>query len=221
MDNNKKEDKNKEEYVSSLSPSVEKAVSDDIQKLLSLEALKEKTEIKKEEVKFSDKRKPSEVAKKTVSSIRDYISTYIVLADTKAGFILGITAGILATTYINGPQIFKTSLKLWSIIEYLTFVGFMCLCVAICFSLVVVWPRTPVSKKRGFCSWVHIADYKTSEEYLKDILSANDGKIIEALYELNYDLSIVCKRKYLWLSRAFKWSLAGIIVCVGILIFYN
>ncbi len=215
--NNKKE--HVEERGSSISPSEEKAISEDIQKLTPLNVLKEKHETKKEEIKLSDKREFSEVAKEAVSSIRDYISTYITLADAKAGFILGIAAGLLATTYLNAPKIFKTNLKMWEIIDFLTFAGFLCLGAAIYFSLLVVWPRTLLSKKKGFCSWVHIANYKTTEEYLKDILSANNGKMIEVLYELNYDLSAVCKQKYLGLSKAFRWGLIGVIICTFVLIF--
>lgn len=215
--NNKKE--NIEEHGSSISPSEEKAISEDIQKLTPLNLLKEKPETKKEEIKLSDKREFSEVAKEAVSSIRDYISTYITLADAKAGFILGIAGGLLATTYLNGPQIFQINLKMWGIVDFLTFTGLLCLAAAIYFSLLVVWPRTPVSKKKGFCSWVHIANYKTTEEYLKDIISANDEKMVEALYELNYDLSTVCKQKYLGLSKAFRWELVGVIICALVLIF--
>lgn len=213
--NNKKE--NIEECESSIVPSEEKAITEDMQKLTPLNLLKEKPDKKKEEIKLSDKREFPEIVKEAVSSIRDYISTYITLADAKAGFTLGIAGGLLATTYLNGSKIFQINLKMWGIVDFLTFAGLLCLAGAIYFSLLVVWPRTPVSKKKGFCSWVHIANYKTSEEYLKDITLANDGKMVEALYELNYDLSIVCKQKYLELSRAFRWGLVGVIICALVL----
>lgn len=209
-----------EEYGQSISPSEEKAVSEDVQKLTPLDVLKEKPETK-EEVKLGEKREFPEVAKEAASSIRDYISTYITLADAKAGFVLGIATGLLAATYLNSPKILKTSIMMWGFVDYITLSGFLCLGAAIYYSLTVVWPRTPTSKKKGFFSWVHISNYKSTEEFLKDILSANDGKMLEILYELNYDLSVVCKQKYSRLSKAFILALIGIIVCTIALMFWR
>jgi hypothetical protein len=168
-----------------------------------------------------EKRGLANVAKEIPSSIRDYINTYITLADAKAGFLLGIAMGLLATTYVNGPQIFKTNHKIWALSEISALVGSICLILAICFAVVVVFPKTPTSRKKGLFSWAHIANYKDEREYLQNLSSASEGQITEGLFQLNYSLSTACKRKYVWLSRAFKMGFAGFIICTAVLAFFS
>lgn len=215
--NNKNEEIVKEEDKSIISPSDEEAMSEDVQKLQSLDIFKKKAETK-EEIKLGEKKDLSGIVKEILCSIRGSIDTYISLADAKAGFLLGIAAGLLTATYLYGPKIFTTSLNEWEIPEILSSIGILLLSSSICFSLLTVWPRMRTSKRKGLFSWVHVANYKGMQEYLRDLRSANEGKIVEELCELNYDLSVVCKQKYLWLSLAFKSSLIGIIACIGALV---
>ncbi len=215
--NNEKEEIVKKEDESIISPSEEKAMSEDVQKLGSLSIFKRKAEAK-EEIKLGEKKDSSGIVKEILPSIRGSIDTYISLADAKAGFLLGIAAGLLAVTYSYGPTIFTTSLNEWKTPEVLSSIGIFFLSLSICFSLFTVWPRMRTSKRKGLFSWVHVAGYKGVKEYLRDLGSASEGKMVEGLCELNYDLSVVCRQKYLWLSRAFKSSLIGIIVCIGVLV---
>lgn len=148
-----------EEYVkeedSSLPQSEKDAISEDIEKLKPSEVLKEKKEIAPE-IKLGEKKEYSELTKEISASIREYITTYITLADTKAGFLLGITAGLLTTIYLYGPKIFEKALKSWTLLEFSTVIGSLLLIGSIYLSLLVVWPRIPTSKKKGFISWVHV-----------------------------------------------------------------
>lgn len=166
----------------------------------------------------TEKKQLQTIIKEIVSPLRFYISSYISLADTKAGFLMGITVGLLTATYLHGPKIFETNLKDWKCVEIFTLIGFLCLVSSICFALFVVWPRTPTSEKEGFFSWIHVASYNSAKKYSEGIISANEEQIIEGLYELNYDLSKVCKDKYIWLEKAFFFSFIGILICTVVLI---
>ena len=203
---------------SMISPCEKKAISDDVQKLQPLSVFKTKAETK-EEIKLGEKKDSSGIVKEILCSIRGSVDTYISLADAKAGFLLGISAGILTTTYLYGPKIFTTSFHEWKIPEILASIGILLLCSSICFSLFTVWPRMRNSKRKGLFSWVHVANYEGAKEYLRDLESANEAKTVEGLCELNYDLSVICREKYRWLSLAFACGLIGIIICIGTLVF--
>ena len=166
----------------------------------------------------TEKKQLQTVIKEIVSPLRVYISSNISIADTKASFLLGVTVGLLTFTYLYGPKIFETNLKDWKCTEVFTLIGCSCLVLGIFFTLFVVWPRMSTSKQKGLFSWVHVASYNTAKEYLEDFFFFNEKQIIEGLYELNYDLSKVCKYKYIWLKRAFVFGFIGILICTIILI---
>jgi len=152
------------------------------------------------------------------SSIRDYISSYISLADAKASVLIGVLTGILSFNFFNKAGMLQVSLKTWRLIEYLTFCSWIFFIIGIGCALYVVWPKTLTSKRRGLVSWVHIANYDKVDSYLKDILSSSNAQLSEQVCELNYDLSMICKRKYYWLSWAFKLGILGIALMAFVLV---
>lgn len=215
---NKAENK---EYVKEDIPQIQtsekKAISEDVKKLKSVDILKEKDDTKSEII-ASEKKQYPDIIKEMSVFIRDYIINNISLGDSKAGIFIGVVTGVLTVTYLYGPEIFEKSLKTWAFFEVTSFIGCLLLVISIYFSLRVVWPRTLTSKKKGLISWVHIVKYKDAAEYLKEIFSTNEGQIIENLYELNYDLSSICNKKYANLKRAFVIGFIGIILCIFVLI---
>jgi len=221
---NKEENMKNEEYlkkdIASLTQSEKDAIFKDVKKIKSIDVFK-KQDIAKAEIKLSKGKEYPEIAKEISASIRDYINKNISLADAKAGLLIGIITGFLTLTYLYGPKMFEKPIKNWSFPEIASFIGCVVLISSISFSLLVVWPRTLTSKKRGFISWVNVANYNKVTEYLKELSSADEGQIIESLYELNYDLSVVCRRKYYWLRWAFILGFVGIIICTFVLITYR
>ena len=216
MTNSENEEYVKED-ISQIQPSEKKAISEDVKKLKSVDILKEKNNTKAEIV-VSEKKQYPDIIKEIPVFIRDYIINNIALGDSKAGILIGVVTGVLTVTYMYGPKIFEKSLKTWAFPEVTSFLGCLLLVISIYFSLRVVWPRTLTSKKEGLISWVHISNYKNVTKYLKEIFSANEGQLVENLYELNYDLSSVCYKKYANLKRAFVIGFIGIILCIFVLI---
>ena len=194
--------------ISQSSLDAEKAVNRDIEKLAPLNVSKPKET--KEGIQSAHKE--SADVSSIYSSIRDYIGSYISLADAKAGILIGIFSGLLSFSFINKSDLLKIAIKEWHLFDFFILGSWILFVLAIICALFVVWPKTLTNKKHGFVSWVHIANYKNIDEYLKDILSASNSHISEQICELNYDLSLVCKQKYTWLSRSFKAGLCGVVL---------
>lgn len=150
-------------------------------------------------------------------SIRDYISGYISLADAKAGVLIGVYSGLLSLSVLKEIRNLQPPIGHWGSLEYLTVGSWMLLLVALVLLALVVWPRTITSRKQGFISWPHISNYNSIDDYLKNILSTNDNEIVAQICVLNYDLSKICKRKYLFLTWAFRIGVVGAIVLLFLL----
>ncbi len=151
------------------------------------------------------------ILKEICPSIRDYISGYIGLADAKAGVLIAILSALLSFEISKHEEMFRIVVGQWRGIEYLSLMCSAFLSGAIVCALLVVWPRTLISNRRGLVSWVHIAGYNKVDDYLKDFLLADEEQIISQICELNFNLSLICKRKYFWLSWAFKIGGFGVI----------
>ncbi len=170
-------------------------------------------------IQSSDQKTKIGILKEICPPIRDYISGYIGLADAKAGVLIGILSALLSFEISKHAEAFRVPLNQWNNVEYLFLICVMFLSAAVVCSLLVVWPRTLASNKRGLVSWVNIAGYNKVDDYLKDLLSASEDQIVSQICELNYYLSIICKRKYFWLSWAFKVGGIGVILLlVGLLL---
>jgi len=186
----------------------EKAVEKDVEKLAPLNVSKPKENKEGIQSVYKETTDVSSI----YSSIRDYISSYISLADAKAGILIGIFSGLLSFSFIDQSDFLKIPVQEWHLHAFLLLGSWALFVLAIVCALLVVWPKTLTNKKHGFVSWVHIASYKNIDDYLKDILSATNSHISEQLCELNYDLSLICKKKHIWLGRAFKTGAFGIIL---------
>lgn len=202
--------------ISKMTQNQDKTIDQDIQRIAPLNLDKPKDT--KEGVQSTID--PSKIAalKEVCVSIRDYISSYISLADTKAGILIGIYSALISLGIAKGPKIYEVAFKQWGMLEYvsLAFLGSFVFGIVLC--LKVVWPKTSTSKKQGFVSWVHISNYEKVDNYLKGFLSATEAQIHTQIAELNYDLSIICKKKYELLSLAFKAGVAGSVLLAAVLL---
>jgi len=192
-----------------------KQIEKDIDKLTPL-GLKEPSG-EKGDIQSSVQKPIVNLLKEICPSIRDYVSNYIALADAKAGVLIGVFSALLSVGISKGDKIFTSPVNQWSVLDYCVLLDWSAFILGITFALLVVWPKTPTCKKKGFISWVHIAAYKEVDSYLKDILSSGEAEISGQLCELNYDLSHVCKRKYFWLAWSFKLGFSGSVL-LGILL---
>jgi len=197
----------------------EERTAEDVVKLGSVR-LFEEIATKTKGIEASEKVEFSEVREKIATAVRDYVIHQIVLADTKSGLLIGSLTGLLIAVYKYGPNIFEKNLKTWQFPDVLTVAGYLTLLTSIALCMLVIWPRTGSSRKKGCICWLHVANYLCVGEYLKDVCNVTDEGLLGEEWELNYDLSLVCKSKFRCLEWAFRIGVIGIIICCMVLIKY-
>ncbi len=198
---------NDQEDITKIATTQDETAAKEFEKLTPIN-LSKPDEIK-HGIQLAHQSSSSELLNHLSPSIRDYISHYISLADAKAGVLIGVYSGLLSLGVTQESDILKLAIQEWKTPEYFALLTWLLFLTAIVFALLVVWPKTSSSKDHGLVSWVHIANYNSVENYLRDVLSADANTIASQTFVLNYDLSKICKRKYRFLSLAFKTGLFG------------
>lgn len=157
-----------------------------------------------------------------VVGTRDYINNHILLADTKAAFILGISSAVLYAIYdyyLKTNNIFIKNIKIWNFLDVITFLSVVFLMIAGIFAVCVVYPRLMTNKSKGLVSWVDISKYESITDLNNDFNCINEEELIKEINSVNYFLSKICKAKYLYLSFSFISVIVGTIG--GLLILIN
>lgn len=141
-----------------------------------------------------------------------YVSSYIQLADTKAGWVFAIAAGLLV--YVLGKDDLRSllfpaepSVRLAALILTVAF-----LAASAIFSFLVVTPRLPPSGE-GVVSFFSVAKKPTAESYVREIASMTDSALSEARLKHSYAISGVCTKKY---SRLWWACLTGVLGLAGV-----
>mgnify|MGYP001593811340 CR=1 FL=1 len=159
------------------------------------------------------------ILREFASSNRNYINHYIFLADTKATFLIGISSSFLIKLYSSYHLFFLKSIRTWDLLDLISFFSLTSLIIAITSAISVVFPRLITNKNKGLVSWVDISNYESSNDYLSDLLKKNEEEIMKEHYSVNYFLSLVCKKKYYWMSLSFIAMIIGMML--GIIVFVN
>ena len=109
--------------------------------------------------------------------------------------------------------------RTWDLLDLISFFSLTSLIIAITSAISVVFPRLITNKNKGLVSWVDISNYESSNDYLSDLLKKNEEEIMKEHYSVNYFLSLVCKKKYYWMSLSFIAMIIGMML--GIIVFVN
>lgn len=124
--------------------------------------------------------------------VHDYISTYIQLADTKAGAIL-----VLGTVDATVLAVVPSSLAIWQ--KCVLGVGLLGLVVGFILALLVIIPRTNHRSNEGLIFWGNIKKYEHYPDY-QATFSAMD--LLQDVLKHNYYIASIADRKYVLLGRA-------------------
>ena len=131
-----------------------------------------------------------------------YIRHYIALADTKAGVIFALAAGIIGYL-LNDDEMRDTILAPSCSSEFVALtlaLGSLALVTALTFF--VVAPRLTASSNEGLVFFGAVAKRKSSDDFLSDIASASDEQLTEARLKHCYDTAKICSQKYELLKTA-------------------
>lgn len=131
-----------------------------------------------------------------------YIRHYIALADTKAGVISALAAGIIGYL-LNDDGIQATILAPSCSSEFVVLIlalGSLGLVAALTFF--VVAPRLSAPSNEGIVFFGAVAKKASSDDFLSEIGAFSDEQITEARLKHCYDTATVCSRKYKLLNTA-------------------
>lgn len=132
--------------------------------------------------------------------IHSYLTTYIQLADSKAGAIIALCA-------LSVPLLTFVTSKILTWQKLLLGGASVVLVVSLILSLLVILPRTNNKSKEGLIFWENIRSYEHYAEYQKAFSTTEP---LEDVLKHNYYLAEVAVRKYRQLDPAMRWQLFGL-----------
>jgi hypothetical protein len=154
-------------------------------------------------------------------NVNGYLRDYIKYADTKAGILLLIEAGLLYKVTESWRWILKLNTQAVDISAFQIFLmalTTLSLLVSLFIALGVIFPRLgEKGKKKGYIFWLDVAKFPSAETYAKEVLDLPEKELDTILSEQNYYLSVTAKRKYQWLQWAFYLGIPSIFVNIVVL----
>lgn len=143
-----------------------------------------------------------------------YIRHYIALADTKAGVIFTLSAGIMG--YLLNDNEIKSaiiapscSFKFFAPILALVLLG---LVAALAF--LVIAPRLSAPSKEGIVFFGAVAKKASSDDFLSEIEASSDEQLTEARLKHCYDTAAICSGKYKILKTAIWLTPVGLLLAL-------
>lgn len=140
-----------------------------------------------------------------------YVRDYIRLADQKAAFFFAGATALIAYLYSLGLiSLWIINPQAWGITHILSFVSTAGLVICSMLCALTIMPRLS-GTKRGIIFFNAVREYGNAAEYSEDILSRTIGQLCDAKYRHIYELSTVCREKYISITCGFRFGLTGVI----------
>lgn len=131
-----------------------------------------------------------------------YSRHYIALADTKAGVIFALTAGIIG--YLLKDTEIQTTILApsWSCQFFFPILALTSLGIVAALTFFVVAPRLSAPSNEGLVFFGAVAKKASSGEFSAEIGASSNEQLVEARLKHCYDTAMVCSRKYKLLKAA-------------------
>ncbi len=155
---------------------------------------------------------------KYAKHLHSYIREYISAADKKASFVFAIGAALLVYLYEKNLAVtWVKAVNTWTLNEGIIFLAIIGLAISCLLSILVVVPFLKGSR-RGFVFWDSIAEFSNSSEFSNELFKLGDSQLTEEILRHSYELSRVCKRKYLLLNWSLRVGAVGAICTLLVLV---
>lgn len=167
---------------------------------------------------IDDEKKELELRLKFAEETHQYVREYIRLADQKATFFFAGATALLAYLHkLELTNIWISNPKSWGLVEMLALVATLGLIFSTIGCLTTVVPRLKGSR-RGLIFFAAISEYDTAAEYAADVMKQGQFTLCEAKLKHAYELSVVCKKKYVVLICGQWAGVAGVIATLMLLV---
>jgi|Laugresu1bdmlbsd_1035121.scaffolds.fasta_scaffold03129_2 hypothetical protein len=144
-----------------------------------------------------------------------YVRHYIALADTKAGVIFTLTAGVLG--YLINIDEVRAALLAPAFSKVFVFSGLALLFLgaAATLSFLVIAPRLSSASNEGLVFFGAVAARERADQYLQNIAASSEEDLTKARISHCYDVSKICSRKYGLLKKAIWLTPVSLILALS------
>lgn len=139
-----------------------------------------------------------------------YITTYIQLADTKCAWAFAVAAALVAFMLTNEDTSPLLSGPTGSLSRCLAVASTVLLILSSCAAFLGTAPRLFSSRSRNPFSFVTVASFSSAKAFRKALAVQDESSLTEARVEHNYDIAVVCARKYRRVRECFWLGGAGV-----------
>jgi hypothetical protein len=148
-----------------------------------------------------------------------YLLENIKLADSKAGFVLTISAAVLSASLSPGGRFAFHFSRLESVQSYigtaLFLAGIGTLIAATLFSAWSIKPRLRSHVKASPASWVNVAKYKDPESFRDVNRRLSESEAADLLCDQVYWMSRICVQKHMLIATSITLALVGGFLVAG------
>jgi len=153
--------------------------------------------------------------------VHRYTNEYIRFADTKAGFIAGVSAALVGSLVASSlfDSCFRSSLCQWSKLQWAGIIGLLMLSVSLALSIAAIRPRLWNSTSVGFIFWGSIAGHGSAREFTKEVERLTAKGMNTAISDHLFVLAGIAKRKYAYVDYAlYVGAAGGVLTCIVIFV---
>ena len=158
---------------------------------------------------------PAELFSEFGWNVHSYMNEYIRFADAKAGAVFTIGSAILTGLWVSNAHDTLTSVAVrdWSSRAYVTALAILLLFAGLLAAGIVVRPRlTSTEQQPGFIFWDRVLRHGSGSRYWDALDKQTGVALARELADHVYDLSVVARRKYRWVSLAVNATLVGAVL---------
>jgi hypothetical protein len=162
--------------------------------------------------------KPLTVVDGFIRNQTPYLQGSIVLADTKASFLLALIGVFLAYLESRQPLVERVAIFLgqrgWeSVSAGLALSAASLLFLGGCFSVLAVYPRFNRKAAQGSSAFIEISSaYSSSEDFANKMLDRDEEEVIRQQLRAHHYRCRVCTRKWHFMAFAYALSISGMVV---------
>jgi len=151
--------------------------------------------------------------------IHKYTNDYIRFADTKAGFIAGVSTALIGSLVSSSlfDSCFRIGLCGVSRMQWMGLLGLLLLATSVAFSITAIRPRLWNDTPVGFIFWGSLIGHKTAKNYTRAVNQLDAHERSTSISDHLFILASIAQRKYTFIDRALFAGLAGGILTAVIL----
>lgn len=148
-----------------------------------------------------------------------YVNEYIRFSDAKAGFVATLAGALLGALFSAKAHEMFLKVPVWTSFSWLSVTSFVLLLLSILLSVFSIRPRLWSAQPRGYIFWGGVTAHDSQETFYASLKQQSASALTEQVAHHFYNLSLVCRSKYLWVSLSILAGSVGGLLGAVVLLF--